>query len=228
MVSFFVNILPKDDEKRKTYLDFVQSQINYILGDNPLGINFVVGAEENSPQSVHHRAASYTTETNALPSKNIYTLWGALAGGPGENDDYEDDRNDYDKNEVAIDYNAGFTCDLAALVQFGLGEKDDEEVLNFDRAWPKKIEKPIVNIKFTKSAITVTTENGLMCGSFCVSFYTNTTVDKVGASATGINLEGPKITICNGLENGFLDGRGGKQSLKFRLTDTVFEEPEEL
>ena len=228
MVSFFVNILPKDDEKRETYLDFVQSQINYILGDNPLGINFVVGAEENSPQSVHHRAASYTTETNALPSKNIYTLWGALAGGPGENDDYEDDRNDYEKNEVAIDYNAGFTCDLAALVQFGLGEKDDEEVLNFDRAWPKKIEKPIVNIKFTKSAITVTTENGLMCGSFCVSFYTNTTVDKVGASATGINLEGPKITICNGLENGFLDGRGGKQSLKFRLTDTVFEEPEEF
>ena len=27
------------------------------------------------------------------------------------------------KIEVAIDYNAGFTCDLAALVQFGLGKK---------------------------------------------------------------------------------------------------------
>ena len=123
MVAFFVNMLPEDDEKRPSYIEFVQKQINYILGDNPLGINFVVGAEENSPQSVHHRAASYTTETNGLPSKNIYTLWGALARGPGENDDYEDDRNDYEKNEVVIDYNAGFICDLAALVQFGLGQK---------------------------------------------------------------------------------------------------------
>ena len=228
MVAFFAKILPEDDEKRPSYIEFVQKQINYILGDNPLGINFVVGAEENSPQSVHHRAASYTTETNALPSKNIYTLWGALAGGPGENDDYDDDRNDYEKNEVAIDYNAGFTCDLAALVQFGLGKKDDPEVLNFDRAWPKKIDKPVVNLKFTKSAITITTENGLMCGSFCVSFETNTTVDKVGATVTPINLEGPKITLCNGLENGFLDGKGGKQSLKYRLTDAEFEEPQEF
>jgi hypothetical protein len=111
MVAFFANNLPENDEKRPSYIKFVQSQINYILGDNPLGINYVVGAEENSPKSVHHRAASYTTETNGLPSKNVYTLWGALAGGPGENDDYEDDRNDYEKNEVAIDYNAGFTCD---------------------------------------------------------------------------------------------------------------------
>ena len=228
MVAFFVNLLPENDEKRRLYLEFVQKQINYILGDNPLGINFVVGAEENSPKSVHHRGASYTTETNGLPSINTYTLWGALAGGPGENDDYSDDRNDYEKNEVAIDYNAGFTCDLAALVQFGLGQKDSGEILNFDRAWPKKIEKPIVNLRFTKSAITVSTENGLMCGSFCVSFVTNTTVDKVGATVTPIDLNGPKIIMCNGLENGFLDGKGGKQSLKYRLTDNLFEEPEEF
>ena len=124
IVGVFASILDESDSKRKSYIDFVESQINYILGDNPLGINFVVGAEENSPKSVHHRGASYTTETNGLPPVNTYTLWGALAGGPGENDDYTDDRNDYEKNEVAIDYNAGFTCDLAALVKFGLGQKD--------------------------------------------------------------------------------------------------------
>ena len=67
-----------------------------------------------------------------------------------------------------------------------------------------------------------------MCGSFCVSFETNTTVDKVGATVTPINLEGPKIILCNGLENGFLDGRGGKQSLKYRLTDDEYEEPLEF
>ena len=36
------------------------------------------------------------------------------------------------------------------------------------------------------------------------------------------------MTICNGLENGYLDGKGGKQSLKYRLTDTEFEEPQEF
>ena len=34
--------------------------------------------------------------------------------------------------------------------------------------------------------------------------------------------------MCNGLENGFLDGKGGKQSLKYRFTDAEFEIPEEF
>ena len=85
-----------------------------------------------------------------------------------------------------------------------------------------------MNLRFSKSAISITTENGLMCGSFCVSFVTNTTVDKVGAKVTPIDLQGPKIILCNGLENGFLDGKGGKQSLTFRLTDQQIEEPEEF
>lgn len=42
-------------------------------------------------------------------------MYGALVGGPGINDDYEDDRGDYVKNEVAIDYNAGFQSALAEL-----------------------------------------------------------------------------------------------------------------
>ena len=71
--------------------------MKYILGDNPLGINFVVGAEDNSPKAVHHRAASFTYDSNGLPKHNTYTLWGALAGGPGINDDYVDDRGDYEK-----------------------------------------------------------------------------------------------------------------------------------
>jgi len=35
-------------------------------------------------------------------------LYGALVGGPDENDVYVDDREDYVSNEVACDYNAGF------------------------------------------------------------------------------------------------------------------------
>jgi hypothetical protein len=41
-------------------------------------------------------------------------------GGPSAPDDYYNDvRNDYVMNEVAMDYNAGFTGSLAGLVQKG-------------------------------------------------------------------------------------------------------------
>ena len=76
--------LPEGDSKRKAYIDFTKSQIDYILGDNPAGINYVVGAEENSPKSVHHRAASGvfdSSDANAKPSFNVYTLYGELGSG---------------------------------------------------------------------------------------------------------------------------------------------------
>lgn len=42
------------------------------------------------------------------PGPNPHILYGALVGGPNLEGEYEDDRSDYVKNEVAIDYNAGF------------------------------------------------------------------------------------------------------------------------
>lgn len=48
-------------------------------------------------------------------------MYGGLVGGPGINDDYEDDRGDYVKNEVAIDYNAGFQSALAELSNLNSG-----------------------------------------------------------------------------------------------------------
>ena len=44
---------------------------------------------------------------------NAQVLYGALVGGPGENDDYTDSRTDYQHNEVACDYNAGFQSAVA-------------------------------------------------------------------------------------------------------------------
>ena len=72
---FFANFLPDSDERKQTYIEFAEGQMNYILGDNPLHINYVVGAEENSPKSVHHRAASFTYDGNGKPVENTYTLW---------------------------------------------------------------------------------------------------------------------------------------------------------
>ena len=70
MLALFASFLPESDSKRKEYIDFVKSQIDYILGDNPAGVNYVVGAEDNSPKAVHHRGASGTydsTDKNAKP-----------------------------------------------------------------------------------------------------------------------------------------------------------------
>lgn len=47
------------------------------------------------------------------PGPNPHTLYGALVGGPGQNDEYKDDRNDYVKNEVACDYNAAWQSAIA-------------------------------------------------------------------------------------------------------------------
>ena len=42
---------------------------------------------------------------------------GALVGGPLANDYYSDNRSDYQINEVALDYNAGYQTTLAGLIQ---------------------------------------------------------------------------------------------------------------
>ena len=191
MVAMFANFLPESDEKRKKYITFVKSQIDYILGDNPAGINYVVGAEDNSPKSVHHRAASGvfdSSDKGARPEFNIYTLYGALAGGPGSDDSYVDDRSNYQMNEVALDYNAAFTMCLASLVQFGLSVEDKGDILNFDRAWPQKAPKPDVRIKNEGGTIYVATGSGMMCSGWCLISGSN--------------------QACNARETNFLDGEG--------------------
>ena len=40
----------------KIYQEF-ESQINYVLGDNPRNGSYIVGFGENSPQAPHHRTA---------------------------------------------------------------------------------------------------------------------------------------------------------------------------
>ena len=191
MVAVFANFLEESDEKRKKYINFVKSQIDYILGDNPAGVNYVVGAEENSPKSVHHRGASGvfdSSDKGAKPEFNIYTLYGALAGGPGKNDEYIDDRSNYQMNEVALDYNAGFTLCLAALVQFGLNVPDSGKILEFDRAWPQKAPKYDIRLKNEGGTLSIATGSGMMCSGWCI-------------------ISGDQ-KVCNRREKNFLDGEG--------------------
>ena len=228
MVAIVANMLPETDSKRKEYIDFVKSQIDYILGDNPAGVNYVVGAEENSPKAVHHRAASAVFDPRLAmrPKENIFTLYGALAGGPGMSDDYVDDRNNFQMNEVALDYNAGFTMCLAGLVHFGLGVKDTGEILEFDRAWPPKDPTPDVTIEMTNSGMSVSTGSGMVCSSWCVSFTLNVKIEAI-FGCTPYLEDFPNYIVCNARDTHYLDGDGTAQSANFIINDKNFEPPSE-
>ena len=110
-----------DDARMKAYVSFAESQCNYALGSS--GRSFVVGFGENSPQHPHHRTAqgSWCDNMNE-PSAHRHTLYGALVGGPDANDGYDDSVSNYTTNEVADDYNAGFTGLLAYMYSKYKGE----------------------------------------------------------------------------------------------------------
>lgn len=123
-------------DKAKTYLDFCEGQVNYALGSS--GRSYVVGFGENPPEHPHHRTAQGSWADNmSEPNYHRHTLYGALVGGPDASDGYTDSVSDYQKNEVADDYNAGFTGALAklykryggeTLVNFGAVEAVGEEM----------------------------------------------------------------------------------------------------
>jgi hypothetical protein len=105
------------------YREFGQSQLDYMLGDNPRESSYVCGFGENPPRSPHHRGAhgSWNNDIeDAGPNRHV--LWGALVGGPDLSDQYVDDRGDYIANEVACDYNAGFTAAMARMAREYGGE----------------------------------------------------------------------------------------------------------
>lgn len=107
----------RDSARARTYHDFGARQINYALGDNPRNSSYVVGFGANPPRNPHHRTAHGSwSDSIQEPAISRHTLYGALVGGPKSNDDaYTDSRSDYVMNEVALDYNAGFTGALARL-----------------------------------------------------------------------------------------------------------------
>jgi endoglucanase len=108
--------LTNDATLKARYHDFALKQINYMLGDNPMKRSLVVGYGVNPPCHEHHRTAEGSYPGDASDTVAcVHTLYGALVGGPGASDDYTDQRNNYTVNEVACDYNAGFTCALARL-----------------------------------------------------------------------------------------------------------------
>ncbi|XP_037094013.1 endoglucanase 15-like [Pollicipes pollicipes] len=120
-VAFICVAAAKAGLNPDSYRQMAEQQLNYIFGDS--GRSYVVGFGNNPPVRAHHAGASCPNapapcswdQLNS-PNPNPQVLYGALVGGPDINDNYADDRNDYVKNEVACDYNAGFQSAIAGVL----------------------------------------------------------------------------------------------------------------
>ena len=122
-------------DKNHPYRVWSQSQVHYILGDCCGGINpdsgkpyysYIIGYGDDFPRSPHHRSSScdrnnWQCGCSDQPNQNI--LYGAMVGGPGDQDNYNDNCQDYTMNEVATDYNAGITGAVAGLKHLAVVNK---------------------------------------------------------------------------------------------------------
>ncbi|KAG2644853.1 hypothetical protein PVAP13_2KG381100 [Panicum virgatum] len=95
--------------------NFAASQANYILGDNPMKLSYLVGYGSNYPQQVHHRGASIPADAKTgckgfqylhSPNPNPNVAMGALVGGPFQNDTFVDSRDNAVQTESST-YNSG-------------------------------------------------------------------------------------------------------------------------
>ena len=107
------------------YLDAAQSQLDYVLGRNPLGVSFVTGHGLRTPMHIHHRPSQADGIAEPVP--------GLLSGGPNPR---QQDRADckgvkypsklpalswvdqdcsYASNETAINWNASLVYVSSAI-----------------------------------------------------------------------------------------------------------------
>jgi hypothetical protein len=225
-VAMLATSMDANDAKRKEYVKFIKKQIDYIIGDNPAKVDYVVGADPSSPKAVHHRGASGSKGADKGPSENVFVLYGALAGGPGANDNFKDARDNYEMNEVALDYNAAFQGLLAFLIQEGYNVPDPKQT--WDGAWPPKEPQPDItwdwNLEadedsYMSGAPKLSTGSGLKCAKWCIDLEVDEKVLYVqniwGGKITENN--GNKFTICNEYDNGYLDGKGTAQHWNFNF-----------
>lgn len=125
------------NEEDSQFSEWAKSQMEYIMGKNPMNRCYIVGYAENSASHPHHRAShASTTLSMDDPVDQTHVLWGALVGGPDDGDWHRDITSDFVYNEVAVDYNAAFVGAAAGLYYY-FGTEDMKPEENF----PPKEEK---------------------------------------------------------------------------------------
>ncbi|KAI3841697.1 hypothetical protein MKW92_033610 [Papaver armeniacum] len=105
---------------------FSISQVDYILGNNPQNMSYLVGHGDSFPTHIHHRGASIPWDnqqhTCAEGNRWLYSkdpnpnvLVGSMVGGPDQDDHFSDSRDKPEYTEPSISGNAGLVAALIAL-----------------------------------------------------------------------------------------------------------------
>ncbi|CAL1407183.1 unnamed protein product [Linum trigynum] len=133
--------------RHEELLRFAKSQVDYILGSNPMNMSYMVGYGSNYPQRVHHRGASivsYRENKGFIGCTQGYDNWygrqdpnpnllvGALVGGPDFEDKFVDSRENFMQTE-ACTYNTaplvGVFAKLLALEEQSQSHDGDDQQL---------------------------------------------------------------------------------------------------
>ncbi|KAF8077097.1 hypothetical protein N665_1062s0017 [Sinapis alba] len=110
--------------------NFAKSQVDYILGNNPMKMSYMVGFGNKYPTQLHHRGSSlpsikskpekidcnggFSYYNSDQPNPNVHI--GAIVGGPDSSDQFSDKRSDYSHAEPTTYINAAFIGPVAALI----------------------------------------------------------------------------------------------------------------
>ncbi|XP_065875645.1 endoglucanase 11 [Euphorbia lathyris] len=123
---------------------FAKSQVDYILGGNPMNTSYLVGYGQKYPTRVHHRGASivsYRENKGFIGCTQGYDNWysreennpnvlvGALVGGPDSQDHFSDNRANYMQSEACTYNTAPLVGVFANLLSLDHHTHDDQLLL---------------------------------------------------------------------------------------------------
>ncbi|KAJ7973030.1 Endoglucanase [Quillaja saponaria] len=107
--------------------EFAKIQMDYIIGNNPQGMSYVVGFGDRYPKHVHHRGASILNDKKKYGCKgwkwrdskepNPNVIHGAMVAGPDKHDGFKDVRSNYNYTEPTLAGNAGLVAALVAMAE---------------------------------------------------------------------------------------------------------------
>ncbi len=137
--------LPAGNSLKASYYNWAKSQVDYSLGSNPANRSYLGGFQPPGKAVVklyHSRSVNGSwggyenliyTRPEYLYETSRHTFYGALIAGPNIQDEFVNDGTIISQHEVALDFNAGFTANVARLAS----EFDDLPLANFPPVDPR-------------------------------------------------------------------------------------------
>ncbi|XP_013455338.2 endoglucanase 8 [Medicago truncatula] len=113
-------------------INLAKSQVDYVLGNNPLEMSYMVGYGQKYPQKIHHRGSTLPSldvhpkhmgcrdgdKYFQSSTPNINVLIGAIVGGPANDDSFQDSRYNVSQSEPTTYINAPFVGVLAYFKKY--------------------------------------------------------------------------------------------------------------